>query len=257
MATADSVYAATEDLQIQVNNLNSMLVAYSNSITQLESQINKQKTSTASATKNINGDIDDLLENLEALVTEIDGIQNQVAVLEKTTNEIASLQTQIDELHNDLRASMTTIGIIPVFMDDLSVIYITDRVNIMATGAETPGVIQFAIKIINNTDKVLTNIDVTGTITSSQSFAGILATGYPLMVDGAGLCSYAFSVSGSKTIHFEAYASTKTGLSIPIGGSITLRPKVTFLTMEDYSLPSMSVALSLNSISYDVSTTAK
>lgn len=257
MATADSVSAATEDLQTQIIDLNSKLVAYNNSITQIESQMKTQKTSASTATKNIQGDIDELVENLAILATAVDDIQLQVTALQENTATIASLQAQITELQDDLRASMTTIGIVPEFMDDLSVVFITERVDIGAIGEETAGTAQFAIKIMNNTDKVLTNIDVTGTIAGSQSFAQMLAAGYPLMVDGSGLCSYTFSVSGSRNIRFEAYGSAKTGLSIPVGGSITLRPKITVLAVEDYVLPAMTFVLSLDSISYDVATTTK
>ena len=173
----------------------------------------------------------------------------------KLTTAVVSLQNQVTALQGSLKAAETTIGTTSVTMNGLSVVFITNSIDIGITGSSTPSVAQFAVKVINTTGSVLTNIDVTGTISSSQYLSGTFAPGYPQLVDGAALCSYACSNSGSNTLHFEAYANAKAGLSIPAGGSITIRPKISFLAGTNYQLPAMTLTIALNTITYDSAAT--
>ena len=177
------------------------------------------------------------------------------ASVAKLTTAVVSLQNQVTALQGSLKAAETTIGTTSVTVNGLSVVFITNSIDIGTTGSSTPSVAQFAVKVINTTGSVLTNIDVTGTISSSQYLSGAFAPGYPQLVDGAALCSYAYSNSGSGTLHFEAYANAKAGLSIPAGGSITIRPKISFLAGTNYQLPAMTLTIALNTITYDSAAT--
>ena len=209
--------------------------AFNNIVSQLQSQIKALETPTTSPS------------NPQAS-SEIDAM---TASIKKLNTAVGSLQTQVTALQDSLKAAETTIGATSVSINGLSVIFITNIIDIGMTGSSTPGVAQFAIKIINTTNSTLSNIDITGAITSSYYLSGTMASGYPQLTDGAGLCSYAYSCGGTNAINFEAYSSTKTSLSIPAGGSVTIRPKISVLAVTNNQLPAMTLTLALNTITYD------
>ncbi len=249
--TEDSI-TATEDLQIQVNDLNSKLVAFTATIDKMQSQIKTTKPPTTSAaTKQMQGDIEELTDTLAALTAEIESIQTQITALQDTTTQIASLQTQVTALQEGLRAASTSIGATSTTVNGLGIVFVNNTIDLPATGPVTANSAQFAIKIVNTTGKVVNNIDVTGVIICAPFFAG-LAAGYPQIADANSLCSYALSGNGSNMLRFEAYSGGKTALSIPVGGSITLRPKITVLAAKDCTLPAMNFTISVNIITYDL-----
>ena len=77
-----------------------------------------------------------------------------------------------------------------------------------------------------------------------------MANGYHQVIDGSKVCTIAYSFTGGSKILFEAYGSGKT-LSIPVGSSITIRPKVSILAMEHYTLPANTFYVGVNAITYD------
>jgi hypothetical protein len=127
-----------------------------------------------------------------------------------------------------------------------------NNITIGPIGSVTPGTAQFAIKIVNTTGLAISNIDVTGTITGSNTYSYYLASAYPQLIDGAALCSYTYSTGGSNVISFEAYGGSK-ALSIPAGGSLTLRPKISLLAQSPYQIPVTTYNIALNAITYDIS----
>jgi hypothetical protein len=234
--SAAATTATPEQLQSQIKELSDKVSVCNGTISTLQSKINALETATVSiASPQDSSEIDDIKTNIT-----------------KLTNAVITISNEVTALQTGLQASVTTIGNTSVEINGLGIVFITKDIPIGPVGSATPGVAQFAIKIVNTSGKAITNIDITGVITSSQSLSISMASGYPQLTDGAGLCNYAFSSSGTNTLSFEAYSNTKTTLAIPAGGSITLRPKLTTLAATGYQLPATSYIISLSMISYDV-----
>jgi Skp family chaperone for outer membrane proteins len=244
-STAEVASASGQQLQVQIDDLTNMISAYNNVISQLQSQIKTLQTAAESETKTSST----TSPTNQQISNEIDTLKTSIS---KLTPVVTYLQSQVAALQASLQAAETTIGTSFITVNGLSVVFITNDVDIGVTGPTTPSVAQFAVKIINTTSSAVTNIDVTGTITSSRSFSGTVAAGYPQLVDGAGLCSYACFHGGSNVLHFEAYSGGKTTLTIPAGGSITIRPKLSILATANNQLPPIAFVLALKTITYDV-----
>jgi uncharacterized protein YlxW (UPF0749 family) len=277
--TSSKLVPGTEQsLQSQINELSKKISACNTVISQLQSQKKTPGASTdeinalTANAKNLAAAVDLLQTQItelqdqakvadsENLTADIDTLQTQVTELQnklKVTDVknlsavVDSLQTQVKELQKRLKIAETTIGTTPVTVNGLSVIFITNDIEVETTGSTSPSAAQFAIKIVNTTGSALTNIDVTGTITSSENFSEMLASGYPQLIDGAGLCSYVFFMKEAECVRFEAFGNAKTSLSIPIGSSITLRPKISLLAAPDEQLPPMTFNIALETLSYD------
>jgi outer membrane murein-binding lipoprotein Lpp len=237
-STTDITSTSEQELQTQINDLSNKLSAFNNIISQLRSQMKAIQTPTTTPAD------EEVLSDIDITTASID----------KLNTTVISLQNQVTALQASLKAAETTIGTSSVTVNGLSIIFITNSIDIGMTGSTTPGVAQFAIKIINTTSSAISNVDVTGTITSSESLSGTMASAYPQLTDGAGLCSYAYStgsINGPYTLNFEAYSSSKTSLSIPAGGSITFRPKMSIMAITNYKLPATTFKLALNTITYD------
>jgi uncharacterized protein YlxW (UPF0749 family) len=268
-SAAEMVSASEQKLQSQISVLSAKISAFNSTISQIQSQTGATGVTEA---KNLATEVDSLqtqvtnLQNLveaqdaSTLAAELDSLQTQVIDLQNKvkaadtknlTSVVDSLQTQVKELQTRLKGAETSIGIIPVSMNGLNIMFITDEIQTGLTGSTTPGTAQFAIKIINTTSAAITNVDVTGTITSSQIFSDAFASGYPQLIDGAGTCSYVFFIKQADCMHFEAFGIAKTSLTIPAASSITLRPKISVLAAQDAFLPPMIFNLALETITYD------
>jgi len=220
-------------LQSQIDELSQKLSTYNNTVSQLQTQV-KEPGVVDSSTN-------------EQILTKIDALALDAINL---TTKVNALQTHITDIQDKLKASGTVIGALPVTINGLSIVFITNDIQIGRTGSASPNTAQFAVKIINTTTSTLSNIDVTGTISCSKSFAYPIATGYPQLVDGAGLCTYIFYMQNGQ-LYFEAFGNAKTSLTITGGGSITLRPKISILAEENDNLPEMIFKIALRSLTYD------
>jgi hypothetical protein len=225
-----------QELQLRINDLSTRVNYFSNVVSELQHQVHSGVTVTSKQ------------EN-EQVSNEISVMTNNIKDL---STSFESLDTQVKALHDKLKIAETTIGAAPVIINGLSIIFITGAVITGTTGSVTPNTAQFAIKIINTTDSLLSNIDVTGMISMSQFASESMAVGYPQIIDAAGLCSYTYFNSGSNKLKYEAYSSGKTSLSIPAGSSITLRPKVSVLAANNTQLSPITFTVALNSITYDI-----
>jgi hypothetical protein len=250
-----------QELQLQINDLSHKLSELNVIVGQIQTQTKAISTPNSSSPneRTIN-EIKNITSNTNNLSTEVDSLEMQLAELQnnyksQVENNIPilldSLQEQVTNLQNKLKATETTIGNSSTTINGLNIIFITNNLEIKTTSSSIQNDAQFAIKIFNNTNSAITNIDLTGTITSSKGFLGNLAVGYPKLADGAGLCSYVFYVDRATILHYEAFGSGKTSLSIPVNGSITLRPKLSLLAAKDNSLPAMNVNIALDTLSYD------
>ena len=238
--------SSEKQLQSQIDDLNSRVFAFNTAISQVRTQISKTDTNTANAQSN--------QDAIDALNQAVADINNSISTLQKSIKTTQTgLQAQIIALQKSLQAAATSIGITPVTLNGLSVSFITGNITIGTTGSTIPNAAQFAIKIGNTTSSDISNIDVTGTITCSNYNFLSIASNYPQLIDGVALCSYAFSIGGSGIVNFEAYGASKTSLSIPAGGSITLRPKLSILARTGYQIPPTNAIIALNSITYDIS----
>jgi uncharacterized protein YlxW (UPF0749 family) len=240
-SSTEKVTAYEQGLQSQITDISNQISGLNRVVSQLQTQIKAMSTQTGS-------------QQDQQVLSKIDTMTLET---EQLTNEINLLQSQMATMQDKLKAADTTIGITPIIMNGLSVIFITDSIELGMIGSSNPIAGQFAIKIANTTDSAFSNVDITGTITSSQHFSIALASGYPQLVDGSGTCSYVFYVTQDKIMNFEAFGNGKTSLSIPPGGSITIRPKITLLAATNGHFPAASFCIALKTITYDKAATTK
>jgi chaperonin cofactor prefoldin len=238
---------SAQQLQLQINALSGQINAFNSALSQLQSQINTTTPTPTTTTEDpqVAASISSLTDTVKNLSNTISTIQKQI-----NSNESGLLQ-QVEALQNGLQAAATSIGIMPVTMDGLNVSYIATNITVGATGATLPGTAQFAVKITNTTGNNLANLDINGYISSSNSFSTNFAPGYPQLIDGAGLCTYNFFTNGASTLYFEAYGG-KSGLSVPAGGTITLRPKISMLALTGNQLPAANLGITLTAITFDI-----
>jgi hypothetical protein len=230
-----------QKLQSQINDLSGQLSSVNGFLSQLQSQIKSVSSQT----------------DPQPYLVSVSKIDTMATQNELLTSKIDSIQAQMATMQGKLDAASTSIGISPVNINGLSVTFITENITLGMTNSSSINPGQFAIKIANTTNSAFSNVDVTGIITSSQYFGSTLATGYPQLVDGSGLCSYAFYMTQNSIINFEAFGTGKTSLTIPAGGSITIRPKISLLAAPKENFPATILNISLKTITYDVSTITK
>jgi outer membrane murein-binding lipoprotein Lpp len=246
--TTPTTTISTQQLQSEINNLSIQVNAFNTAVSQLQSQINTTTTPTATTTTEnpqVAASISSLTDTVKNLSNTISTMQQQIS-----SNESGLLQ-QVEALQNSLQAAATNIGVLPVTLNGLSVSYITNNITLGITGATLPGTAQFAVKITNTTANTIANLDVTGNITSSIPFSQSLAATYPQVVDATGLCTYNIYIGGTSTVYFEAYGG-KTGISIPAGGTVTLRPKISLLALTGSQIPATTLSISLTAITFDI-----
>jgi uncharacterized protein YlxW (UPF0749 family) len=231
---SQEINTSEQRLQSQIDDLSQKISAFNNAVSQLQSQINDAGTVTGSSSN-------------EEILTKIDAITTEGMNL---TTKINALQTHVTDLQDKLKASGTIIGAVPIIVNGLSIVFITNDIQIGRTESISPNVAQFALKIINTTSLSLTNVDLTGTISCSRGFSQPLASGYPQLTDGSGLCTYVYYLQNGM-LYFEAFGNAKTSLTIPAGGSITLRPKISILAAENDNLQEMVFKIALQSLTYD------
>jgi len=70
------------------------------------------------------------------------------------------------------------------------------------------------------------------------------------VTDGGGTATITSAYAGDKIVTFEAYSNSKT-TTIPIGGTVTIRPKITILASTNNRIPATTFILSVNAITYD------
>ena len=239
--SSDEITPASEQrLQSQIDDLSAKMSVFDSIVSQLQSPFEGAGNQGPSP------------ETEQQVTSRMDSI---AADTQRLSVEIDSLQAQVATLHDRLEAADTDIGITPVTSNGLSITFITNNIETGMIGSSDPSMGQFSIKIANSTASAMTNVDVTGTITGSQYFSETLASGYPQLSDGSGLCSYVFFITEDRKLNFEAFGNGKTSLSIPAGGSITLRPKISLLAKANEHLPAMTFSISLKNITYDVAAT--
>lgn len=247
--TTPATTTSEQQLQSEINNLSIQVNAFNTAVTQLQSQINATTTTTTTTTTTedpqVVASINSLTDTIKNLSTTISTMQKQI-----NSNESGLLQ-QVEALQNSLQAAATSIGDLPITLNGLSVSYITNNITLGITGATLPGTAQFAVKITNTTANAIANLDVTGYITSSMPFAQSIAATYPQVVDATGLCTYNIYIGGTSTVYFEAYGG-KTGISIPAGGTVTLRPKISLLASNGSQILATTLSVSLNAITFDI-----
>ena len=252
--SSNEIVSPTEkQLQLQVNDLLTSVSDLNNTISQLKSQIKTTEAfTTPPADQQAINTVNDLTSKVTDLSNTVNALQEQVNTLhDNLSTNVNTLEEQVKTLQESLSGNVTNIGTTSMSINGLSVTFITNNIEIGMTGSTTAGTAQFAIKIANLTSSVVSNVDVTGTLTSSQYIAGNMVAGYPQVTDGAALSTITYSYTGDKTVNFEAYGGTKS-LSIPVGGSITIRPKISILATANNKLAATTFTIAVNAITYDV-----
>ncbi len=255
---AELISASEARMQSKIDALSFKVSDLSQAVLKLQSETRENAAdplsnpSALNELESIQADSQNLARQVASVQSQVAGVQEEfkAAEVDNLNTRIAYLLKQVADLQDKLKGADTMVGISPISVNGVSVAFITNDIEIPLTGSSSPSTAQFAIKIINVTNSPLTNVDVTGTITSSRSFYEVLSATYPQLTDGAGLCSYVFYLKGS-TLHFEAFSNAKTNLSIPAGGSVTLRPKLVVLTAADEELSTMTLHIALKTVAYD------
>jgi len=231
---------SVQDLQTQIDDLSIQVKAFDDLISKLQARFNVLETppTTPTSTSPVADEPDSTV------------IDDVTANIDKLTTQVRILQEDVLTLQESLKGNATNIGTNSMSVNGLDVTFIMNTIDVGITGSSTPGTAQFAIKITNLTNSVVSNLDVTGTITSLENVSMNMATGYPQLTDAAALCTMAYSNTGSNTVNFEAYGG-KGGLSIPVGGSITIRPKISIMASATCKLPATSFVIALKAITYD------
>ena len=234
---------STEELQTQIDSLSSLVNAYNSVISSLQSRLTVLETPATITTSTTPP---------PPVTNEPDStaIDDLTARIDKLTTQVRILQENIMTLQDNMKGNATNIGTNSMSVNGLDVTFIINGIDVGITGSAAPGTAQFAIKITNLTNSVVSNLDITGTITSLEKISVNMAAGYPQLTDAAGLCTMAYSNTGTDTVNFEAYGG-KGSLSIPVGGSITIRPKISILASATYKLPAASFIIALKAITYD------
>ena len=240
----------------QVSNLRNIISELQSKIT-VETAISSTPASTTDV-ENVSDNVNMLMLSLGKLASQAETLEKEIQVLHDSqqvnNTQVGILQQDVRTLQENLKANATNIGTSSMLINGLDITFITNYIDTGMAGFSTATTAQFAIKISNNTSSVVSNLDVTGTITSLQSLSVNMAPGYPQVTDAAGISSIAYSYAGGNTIFFESYGGSKT-LSIPVGDSITIRPKVSILATKDNKIPATTFYIALNAITYDVGAT--
>ena len=165
-------------------------------------------------------------------------------------DKMSALEDQMQTLQDNLAGNATNIGITSQTVNGLNVLFITNNIDVGSTGPTTATSAQFALKITNNTSSIISNLDVTGLITTTVPFVSTVAAAYPQVTDGGGTATITSAYAGDKIVTYEAYSNSKT-TTIPIGGTVTIRPKITILASANNRIPATTFILSVNAITYD------
>lgn len=188
------------------------------------------------------------------------------ANVDKLTTQVRILQENVMQLQQNMKTNATNIGTTSMKINGLDVTLLTNGIEVGTIGvtpsdstgagsgkstATTPGSAQFAIKITNLSKNAISNLDITGTITSMDNITLNSAVGYPQVTEAGGVAAIAFSNTGENIITFEAYGSAKGNLTIPAGGSVTIRPRLTYVAAATKVIPATSFILAINAITYD------
>jgi hypothetical protein len=193
--TTGTISISNQELQTQIDDLSSQVNVFSSLIPKLQSRLSVLETPVTTTT------------TTTPTITEPDPtvIDDMTTKIEKLTTQIRLLQDDMLALQENLKGNATNIGTNSMYVNGLDVTFITNGINVGITGSSIPGTAQFAIKITNLSNSIVSNLDVTGTITSSENISSTIAAGYPQLTDASILCTMAYSNTSSNTINFEAY----------------------------------------------------
>jgi hypothetical protein len=134
-------------------------------------------------------------------------------------DKMSALEDQMQTLQQNLVGNATNIGLTSTSVNGLGILFITN------------------------------NIDV-GTAGTTSAFTGTLAAGYPQVTDASGNATITSTYAGDRTVVFEAYGGAK-GLTLPVGGSITLRPKISIMAAANNKIAATTFTIAINAITFD------
>ncbi len=165
-------------------------------------------------------------------------------------DKMSALEDQMQTLQQNLVGNATNIGLTSTSVNGLGILFITNNIDVGTAGTTSATSAQFAIKITNTTNSIISNLDITGLITTPSAFTGTLAAGYPQVTDASGNATITSTYAGDRTVVFEAYGGAK-GLTLPVGGSITLRPKISIMAAANNKIAATTFTIAINAITFD------
>jgi uncharacterized protein YukE len=228
-------------LSSTVNTLSGKIATLPSSVATLQSSVTSLQSSVATLTSANKS----LTTTVAANDVTIKGLTANVSNLQ---SNVSSLKSNVDQLQQLVGGQSVVIGVNPTNINGLSVTFPIPSGYIYGRAeATTPSYAQLAIKITNNNSYSIVNVDITGVVTFSTNLYYI-SPGYPTMVDAnTGGPNYIANATGGSSINYEVYSTAKipVAISIPAGGSLTLRPRIGLLKDAAYA------TISISTISYD------
>jgi len=222
----------------QMSGLSAQLAATSSSVATLSNSVSANQASI--------GSIQSAVQAAQGQLAAIQPVNPaDVAGLKQT---VSGLSARVAELEKQTSGGGLVAGGQSTTVNGLQVTSLINNVAV-GLGAKT---VPLAIRIANVNAFAVNKVDIAGTITLSAVIQ--FSAGYPTVSDGAGAVGYVttFSASTTQVIGFEAYATPAgAAISIPAGGSITLRPVVTLGATAPVIGYTSTFTLAITAIAFD------
>jgi uncharacterized coiled-coil protein SlyX len=240
----------------QISGLSAQLATVNNSVATLSNSVSANQASIGSIQAAVQAATEQLAAFQPVSPADVAGIRDSVSSLSARAagdatgirDSVNGLSARVTELEKRTSSSGLVAGGQSTTVNGLQV---TSLVNNVAVGSGMKTV-PLAVRIANVNAFAVNKVDIAGTITLSTVIP--FASGYPIVSDGAGAVSYVttFSASTTQVIGFEAYATPAgAAISIPTGGSITLRPVVTLGTVAPVIGYTSTFTLAITAIAFD------
>jgi len=178
------------------------------------------------------------------MVSQISALSDRLTVIEKAQQDFKTTLAGLSQ------PTTGVIGAQTQTINGLSVVFVSNGIQIpsVTTSVTTA---QLAVKITNTNSFNINNLDIIGKVIFSSPTTNI-AAGYPTLTDASKIYTYVSTFTGYNTIYFETYGGDKgQTISIPAGGSITLRPVVGLKAAATSVMTPGIITVSLDTIAYD------
>jgi len=240
----------------QIASIRAGLAAQTTQIGGVQADVNALKTAQGSVSiAQIQKEIDQLSNQvlnkqnptsaqLTSMVSQISALSDRLTVIEKAQQDFKTTLAGLSQ------PTTGVIGAQTQTINGLSVVFVSNGIQIpsVTTSVTTA---QLAVKITNTNSFNINNLDIIGKVIFSSPTTNI-AAGYPTLTDASKIYTYVSTFTGYNTIYFETYGGDKgQTISIPAGGSITLRPVVGLKAAATSVMTPGIITVSLDTIAYD------
>jgi hypothetical protein len=233
-----------------------------NSLTDLSAKVQTLQQSAASNAE-LKSYYDQLKAEVDTLNAQNGGSSPIVQQLQRDVVQLQQIVSQLQSSINDVEAKVeaaklaqeansVVIGANSINVNGLQVTFLTNSVYVAGATDTIARYAQMSVRISNTNTYSINNIDIVGSITFSVIPYNV-ASPCPTLTDSGGQLNYVGTYNGSNIYNFEcySYSTAGTALSLPAGGSITLRPRIGLLAIADNVIPPLTTTLSISTIVYD------